>query len=212
MRLPENAKVLAPIREKLDNLKTSNKQGRDELLKLFAQTKKKLDTMGKDLAFLAIDVVGSTDMKQGEEKAIIELDFIEYKKFVEDKMKANGALKSAWTPDGVMICFASVEGAVRTAQKVITGLEAFNRDVKSMRLDFRVRCGINSGHVYFDESIPLEEISDRVIDIAGHMQKYAPPNNIYISKPAFEPMQDSEGFVPASKIVDGCEVYVWEKT
>ncbi|HDH50663.1 MAG TPA: hypothetical protein ENH04_04575 [Nitrospirae bacterium] len=127
-------------------------------------------------------------------------------------MKANGALKSAWTPDGVMICFASVEGAVRTAQKVITGLEAFNRDVKSMRLDFRVRCGINSGHVYFDESIPLEEISDRVIDIAGHMQKYAPPNNIYISKPAFEPMQDSEGFVPASKIVDGCEVYVWEKT
>jgi hypothetical protein len=34
--------------------------------------------MGRDLAFLSIDVCGSTEMKLGEEKAVIEHDFREY--------------------------------------------------------------------------------------------------------------------------------------
>ena len=74
-----------------------------------------------------------------------------------------------------------------------------------------VRCGINQGYVYFDEAIPLEEISDRVIDIAGHMQKNAPPNKICIAKPAIEPLQERNGFVPAGRVVDGYEVYMWGK-
>jgi hypothetical protein len=34
--------------------------------------------MGRDLAFLSIDVYGSTEMKLGEEIAVIEHDFREY--------------------------------------------------------------------------------------------------------------------------------------
>jgi len=211
INLPDDAAILAPVKKKLETLKTSSKADREALLKLFAETKKKLDTTGKDLSFLAIDVVDSTGMKEGEEKAIIEHDFIEYKKFVEDKLRSHGALKSVWTPDGVMICFPSVDAAVRTAREVIMGLDAFNKHVKSMKKDFMVRCGINSGFVYYDESLPLEEMSDRVIDIAGHMQKQAAPNNICIAKPAIEPMKESEGFVPASKVIDGYEVYIWGK-
>ena len=211
MRLKDDAKVLAPLQEKLESLAISSDHDRNELLKLFAETKKKLDTIGRDLAFLSIDVVDSSRIKQGEEKAAIEYTFREYKKLVNERTLANGALKSSWTPDGVMICFPTVDAAVRAAREVITGMEAFNKNVKLIREKIRIRCGINSGYVYFDESIPMEEISDRVIDTAGHMQKHAPPNSICIAKPAIEPAKESEGFVPTSRIVDGYEVYTWGK-
>ena len=211
MRLKDNAKVLAPLQEKLERLAVSNETDRNELLKLFAETKKKLDAIGKDLAFLSIDVVDSTGMKRGEEKASIEYTFMEYKKLVEERIAANGALKSSWTPDGVMICFPTLDAAVRTAREVVTGIEAFNEHAKVIQKDIRVRCGINSGYVYFDESIPIEEMSDRVIDTAGHLQKQATPNTICVAKPSVEPMTEIEDFVPASKFVDGYEVYIWGK-
>ncbi|OGW36811.1 MAG: hypothetical protein A2Y97_06060 [Nitrospirae bacterium RBG_13_39_12] len=211
MHLSDDAKILAPLKEKVEGLRTSTKKDRDELLKLFAETKKKLDKMGRDLAFLSIDVVDSTGMKDGEEKAVIEYDFKEYKKFVEGNINENGVLKSTWTPDGLMSCFPTVDAATRAARGVITGLESFNKHVKTLRRDFKVRCGINSGFVYFDESMPLEEISDRVIDIAGHLQKTANPNTICIAKPAIEPLKERTGFITVGKFVDGYEVYIWEK-
>ena len=163
--------------------------------------------MGKDLAFLSIDVVDSTGMKDGEDRAAVEHDFREYKRFVEGTLVAHGCLKSAWTPDGVMSCFMTVDAAARAAREVITGLDAFNRHVKMIRRTFMARCGVNSGFVYFDDSLPLEEISDRVIDIAGHMQKNAKPNSVCVAKPAIEPLNERSGFEPSGRVVDGYEVY-----
>jgi len=211
MNVSEDAQVLAPLKGKLEHLETSDKRDREELLRLFAETKRKLDAMGRDLAFLAMDVVDSTGMKAGEEKAAAEYDFMEYKRFVSGKLTLNGALKSTWTPDGVMACFPNIDAAVRTARDVIVGLDAFNKNVKTLRQDFRVRCGINQGYVHYDESVPLEEVSDRVIDIAGHMQKHAKPNTICIARSAVEPLQERNGFVPAGRVVDGYEGYMWEK-
>ena len=212
MNLSDNAVILTPLNQKLEQLKSANKKDREQLIKEFIETKKKLDEMGRDLAFLAIDIVDSTGMKQGEEKAIIEHDFKEYKRFVERTFVTFGSIKSTWTPDGVMSCFTSVDAAVRAAREVINGLGEFNKNVKSMRRDFMVRCGVNSGFVYFDESVPLEEISDRVIDIAGHMQKNAQPNTVCVAKPTIEPLNDRIGFEPANRFVDGYEVYEWKKT
>jgi class 3 adenylate cyclase len=196
-----------------DQLQTSTgtavKSDRDGLLKLYAETKKKLDTIGKDLAFLSIDVVNSTGMKQGEEKAAIEHDFMEYKELVENVINANNVQKSAWTPDGVMICFSSVEDAVNAAKHVIKGLKGFNADVKTIRGDFKVRCGINFGEVYSDETKPMEELTDRVIDVAGHMQKYASPNGIFMDKALVWTLEDRSGFEPAATEVDGYEAFVW---
>jgi class 3 adenylate cyclase len=212
MHLSDSAVVLTPLNEKLEQLKTAKKKDREELLREFIETKKKLDEMGRDLAFLAIDIVDSTGMKQEEEKAVIEHDFKEYKRFVERTLTVYGCLKTTWTPDGVMSCFTTVDAAVRAAREVINGLDEFNKTVKIMRRDFVVRCGVNSGFVYFDESMPLEEISDRVIDIAGHMQKHAKPNSVCVAKPTIEPLNDRIGFEPAGRMVDGYEVYEWMKS
>jgi class 3 adenylate cyclase len=212
MNLSDNAIVLTPLTKKLEELKHAKAKDREELLREFVETKKKLDAMGRDVAFLAIDVVDSTGMKQGEERGSVEHDFKEYKRFVERNLISHGCLKSTWTPDGVMCAFNSVDAAVKAAREVINGLDEFNRSVKSMRRDFAVRCGVNSGFVYFDESTPLEEISDRVIDIAGHMQKHAKPNTVCVAKPTIEPLNERNGFEPAGRVVDGYEVYEWKKS
>lgn len=181
---------------------------REQLLELYAQTKKSLEEQKKNLSFLAIDVVDSTGMKLGEDSALAERDFRQYKKLVERVIAAHKGLKAAWTPDGVMICFASVQNAVQAAQDLIRGLDHFNRSVKTIKADFKVRCGINAGNVLFDESVKMEEMTDRNIDIAGHMQKYAQANTIYVGAHAIEGIR-AHGFRPAQKQVDGHEVYEW---
>ncbi|MFA5140327.1 MAG: hypothetical protein WC728_13935 [Elusimicrobiota bacterium] len=182
---------------------------REELLEMMAQAKKQLDQQKKNLSFLAIDVVGSTKMKEGEEPALAQRDFIQYRKLVEKAIADNKGLKAAWTPDGVMICFRTVQNAVQAAQQVLNDLAHFNAHVKTLKADFVVRCGINAGSVLFDDAVPIEEITDRTIDIAGHMQKYAKPNTIYIGRHAIEGIRTASGFRPANTQVDGCEVYVW---
>ena len=108
-----------------------------------------------------------------------------------------------------MACFNNINDAVQAAQSIINGLDYFNKNVKAMRHDFKVRCGINSGFVYYDDSVPLEHYSDRTIDIAGHMQKYASPNTIFIAKQIIKPVKRNLEFVPTERVVDGLEVCEW---
>ena len=182
---------------------------RQELLKVFAETKKKLDTFGREVAFLAVDVVGSANMKAGEDPSTVQYDFEEYRRLVERIFRARGVLKSAWTPDGVMACFAHVEDACQAGKDVIKSLKHFNRDVKVSKADFAVRCGVNAGLVYFDDATPLETISDRVIDVAGHMQKHAEPNTVLVARKIIEPLRQLEEFTHTTQVVDGYEASVW---
>jgi class 3 adenylate cyclase/uncharacterized protein YggT (Ycf19 family) len=198
------------MHKKFAEIQHSKSSDRKELLKQFVKLKKTLDETGRHLAFLAIDVVDSTGMKAGEDKKIVEYDFMEYNNLVDKVLDSYGCLNSSWTPDGVMACFASVEAAVQAARKIITSLDDFNRNIKQMQKDFAVRCGINAGLVYYDINTPLESFSDQVIDIAGHMQKSAAPNTICIAKQAIEPVIEKEGFKMAGRKIDGVDVYEWK--
>ncbi len=209
MGLAKNSAHTSELNAKLATLKEGKKADREELLRLFAETKRKLSGMGRELAFLAVDIVGSTQMKVGEEQESIEHDFKQYKIFATEIFQANGVVKTAWTPDGVMACFSNIDTAMKAGKDVIRGLERFNREVKLMKMDFSVRCGVNAGYVYMDDSVPLEEVSDRVIDIAGHMQKYAEPNTVAVAKTVVEPITDRNGFKETAKVVDGYQVYAW---
>jgi class 3 adenylate cyclase len=211
MGLEKGSAVTSTLNAKLTALKDGSKEDREELLKIFAETKRKLSGMGRELAFLSIDVVDSTKMKIGEEQETVEYDFKQYKTFVDEILKANGVIKVAWTPDGIMACFSNIDTAVKTGKDVIRGLKHFNENIKLMKTDFRVRCGVNSGFVYMDDEVPLEDVSDRVIDIAGHMQKHAEPMTVSVAKTVVEPLTDRAGFQETAKIVDGYQVYAWSR-
>ncbi len=203
--------IVKELDKKLYDLEHAKPRDREDILKQFIETKKKLDVMGRDIAFLSMDIVDSTKMKEGEEKAFVEYDFREFKKFVSGTLATNNSLKSVWTPDGVMCAFYRVDEAVAAARQVIDGLESFNKNVKTIKMEFNIRCGINSGFVYYDDNLPLEEIADRVIDVAGHIQKKALPNTICIAKPSIEPLTIREGFIPTENVIDGYQVYEWKK-
>lgn len=197
--------------KKLESLQKKHGQAtdHDKLLEIYAEAKRTLDQHKRDVVFLSIDVVDSTGMKKGEDPEIAERDFRKYKHMVESALEANGALKAAWTPDGVMACFGSVPDAVRAGQAVVAGLAEFNGKVKAIRKDFAVRIGINAGTVYYDEEMPIEEMTDRVIDIAGHMQKHGTINAVCIARHAIEPHLKEFTFTDASREVDGCPVFEW---
>ncbi len=211
MGVEAGSSLTRELEAKVQAMKSGGKTDREELLKIFAETKRKLDGMGRELAFLAIDVVGSTAMKEEEDAAAAQIDFAEYRKMVESVFRANGVIKAAWTPDGVMACFSHIDTAVKAGQGVINALDHFNREVKLMKTNFAVRCGVNSGFLYLDDNMPLEQVSDRVIDIAGHMQKYAEPNTVAVPKTAIKPLANAAGFAPTHKVVDGLEVYHWQQ-
>lgn len=108
-----------------------------------------------------------------------------------------------------MGCFPKFELAFKAAREVINELEIFNKTVKLIKKDFAVRCGINSGIIHFDESLSLEDISDRTIDIAAHIQKQAESNTIYATKQSVKPLELHHYFLPADKNIAGYEIYKW---
>jgi len=181
---------------------------RNELLQEFIALKSKLDAMGQHCAFLAVDVVDSTGMKAGEDKHLTIYDFDRYNQIAISCLFDNGVVKYATTPDGIMSCFRSVDHAAKAATDLIQKIEIFNLNEKQIKRDFEMRCGINAGFVFI-EDMPLEQVTDQVIDIAGHMQKYAKPNTIYLSGSAFEFLKNRKGFNETTEVIDGQKVYVW---
>jgi hypothetical protein len=73
-----------------------------------------------------------------------------------------------------------------------------------------VRCGINTGEVIFPEEKAMEEISDEVVDVAGHMQKYATHQTLWMAKEVLSELTSADGFVQvADKLVDGRIPFEW---
>jgi class 3 adenylate cyclase/uncharacterized protein YggT (Ycf19 family) len=182
---------------------------REKLLEIYTQSKKSLDMKRRRVAFLSLDVVGSTEMKRGEDPGVVERDFRRYRRLVEQVIEKNNALKAAWTPDGVMICFGSVQDAVTSAQALIRRLGDFNRQTKTIRENFAVRAGIHAGEILFDDTVGMEQISDLAIDITGHMQKYAAPNSISLGQELLGQLDKPKEFQSAGREVDGLVVCEW---
>ncbi|MGQ3890738.1 hypothetical protein [Legionella sp. CNM-4043-24] len=198
------------LEKKLEQINTTKDKALAQKLHLeFMELKKKLESKSRFLAFLSIDVVNSTGMKNQEDKSMIQLDFLRFKRLIQKLLDKYGCVKSAWTPDGVMVCFDTVESAVSAAKESLFALKRFNSEKKQISHDFAIRCGIHAGHIYYDEKLPLEEITDQVIDIAGHMQKHAEPGTIAISKLSIKPVDNPIGFKDLGKKVDELEVCTW---
>ena len=208
LKVPAQSKIAVALDAKLQELQAGKTLDHQELLRIFAETKRKLDALGRDLAFLSVDIVGSTQMKQNEEPAAIQHDFIEYRKMVERVFARCRMLKAAWTPDGVMACFPSVNDAVQAGKDIIRELALFNRseaDQDRLLGSLRGQCRLR----LFRRDHAARDMADRVIDVAGHMQKYADPNTVAVAQNIVEPLNDRAGFAPAKRVVDGYEVYTW---
>ncbi len=190
--------------------RVDSEQGRDRLLKRYREIESALrETERKRCTFLSVDVVGSTKMKEHEAELPVTITFQAYMKMLEGIFEKYSAWKQSWTPDGVMVCFLDAESAVAAGKEVLRQLRVFNRTENLLRSRISVRCGVNEGAVPIFEDSKLEKIVHRVIDIAGHMQKYARPDTLWMSGEVRDLIRDSSGLMPTGKQVDGLHAYEW---
>jgi class 3 adenylate cyclase len=160
-------------------------------------------------AFLSIGVVDAEGMKLGAPAEKVARSFTAYEEMLEGVFRVTGAWKQAWTPENVMVCYHDVHGALHAAQSVLKGLEGFNTNRNELPRPFRVCCGVNEGEVVIFEDSKLQKVADRVIDVAGHMQKKAHPNCLWLSSEVYDRLEEKPGFHPAPAQVDGLKVFEW---
>jgi class 3 adenylate cyclase len=185
-------------------------KGREQLLKRYRELEDALKSARrKRCAFLSVDVVGSTAMKQGETETAISATFQAYEEMLKDIFEQHAAWKTAWTPDGVMVCFLQLDLAVAAGQEVLRRLKDFNQKHNKLRTSFRVRSGLNEGEVAIFEDSKLEKVVDHTIDVAGHMQKEGRPNALWLGAPVYNALGDKAGFRKTKSEVDGMIVYEW---
>ena len=194
----------------LATIAPDSEEAREELLTRYREIEEALkSSRRKHCTFLAIDLVASTQMKEGQGTTDITVSFRSYEETLKKIFKQYGAWKQAWTPDGVMICFLQRELAIGAAQRLLGNLGHFNATYNRLRTPFRARCGVHEGEVPIYEDTNLERLADRVIDIAGHLQKQGTPDTLWISEEVFNHISDKSGFRPLTNVVDGYKVYEW---
>ena len=186
-----------------DKAREKIQRRRDRVARLLEGSKR------RRCAFLSIDIVDPVELKVGKDPEMITRSFDAYEESLEGIFQATGAWKEAWTPDGVMVCYLQVGNAVEAARRVIEGLKGFNSVRNELRQPFRVRCGLNEGEVIIFEDSKLEKVADHVIDVAGHMQKNARPNSLWLSSEVYGHLEEKSGFQPADARVDGLTVLEW---
>lgn len=194
----------------LEGMAADSAQAREQLLKRYREIEGALKTAKrKRCAFLSVDVVGSTQMKIGQRETEVAATFQAYEEMLRKIFEQYGAWKQAWTPDGVMICFLNLDLAVAAAQRILQSLTHFNESDNKLRTPFKVRCGLNEGEVPIYEDSRLEKIAERVIDVAGHMQKQGAVNALWLGEEVYNLLSDKSGFRPTGSEVDGLKAFEW---
>lgn len=211
---PKKRPGLADVSDASDQalfkLSAESEHNRAILLKRYREIEEALKAAGsKNCTFLSIDVVGSTKMKVGEEATDIAATFQAYEELVRSTFDKYSIWKQTWTPDGVMTCFLDRELALGAAQRLLVDLKAFNAEKNKLRTPIEVRAGMSEGEVSIFEDTPMEKVADHVVDVAGHMQKFAREGTLWLGEDLYSKLKNKAGFEPTGKEVDGFAAYEW---
>jgi hypothetical protein len=101
---------------------------------------------------------------------------------------------------------------VDIAINILSGLKQFNKEQSSLRRYLNVRIGINTGTLLLDDVKDLGKITERDIDIAGHLQKYSRPGELLISASTCERIANKTDFRKRWQTIDDTVVYRYRRT
>jgi len=160
--------------------------------------------------FLSIDVVNSTKLKEGEDSLKVVQTFQAFHRYIAEHI--TGALASVFSGDGVMCLYEVPQKAVDVAINIFGGLKQFNKEQSSLRRYLNVRIGINTGTLLLDDVKDLGKITERDIDIAGHLQKYGRPGELLIAASTWERIANKNDFKKRWQTIDDTVVYRYRRT
>jgi class 3 adenylate cyclase len=186
-------------------------QDRQELLAQLHALREQLHSGEQSMAFLSVDVVGSTRLKQNADPLAVEFTFNEYHDFVERIAKKHGGRVHSTAGDGVTCAFDHSQSAFAAAKNMQAELIELNLHRNKLAVPLAIRCGIHSGNVLAPDATDVTSLNfATVIDIAAHAQKHAVPGGIAVTMSAAEEMSsDLESIGPVLEI-EGTRVAVWQ--
>lgn len=173
---------------------------RQELLRQLVSLQDKLKSGEQSIAFLSVDVVGSTRIKATADPLSVEFTFNEYHQFVESVAKRHGGRVHSTAGDGVTLAFDHPQPAFAAAKLLQTGIFELNTFKNKVGQPLVLRCGVHSGTVMTPQAGDIKSINfAHVIDMAAHMQKAAPPGGIAVSDAAAAHLPGGPNGVGAEK-------------
>jgi hypothetical protein len=111
-----------------------------------------------------------------------------------------------------MCLYEAPQKAVDVAINIFSRLKQFNKEQSSLRRYLNVRIGINTGTLLLDDVKDLGKITERDIDIAGHLQKYGRPGELLISAATWERIANKTDFRKRWQTIDDTVVYKYRRT
>ncbi len=152
------------------------------LLNQMVEIQAKLRTGERSVAFLSLDIVGSTRMKASSDALDVEFTFGEYQRYVQRAVSKYGGTIHSTAGDGTTCAFDSPAQAFSAARYIQAGLLEFNQFRNRIGSPIEVRAGIHFGTVVIQGDDIRDVNYAHVIDLAAHLQKEAPPGGIAISE------------------------------
>lgn len=135
--------------------------------------------------FVDIDVVGSTQLKVGEDEFGVIYSFEEFHKWQKEKIEGGGGRLLNAIGDETMSMFDEPEQALLVLREMLDDLPRFNASERNrLKGDFTFRAGVHLGEVIRDTTI--EKAYSHVLDLAGHLQKLAPNGSVAVSQLVYE--------------------------
>lgn len=162
-------------------------------------------------SFVDVDVVDSRRMKSGGEKAEhIIVSFDRFRAFVSDLCAEFGGQVLNSNGDELMCFFEDPAGALLAGSAILERLDGFNREANLLGKPFRFRIGVHTGVSLVDLRAGVA-YSD-VLDTAGHIQKQAEPNSMWLSQQTVDSVPKGLPVTPAGELAgDGTTLYRVER-
>lgn len=184
---------------------------RQQLLKQLVELQTRLKSGEQLVAFLSVDIVGSTRIKELADPLSIEYTFTEYHQFVERITRKYGGRVHSTAGDGLTCAFDTATQAFNAAKNIQAGMIELNTFGNKTGIPLVLRAGVHAGTVLTPTPGDISSLNfAHVIDIAAHMQKLAPPGGIVVSTPASEGLPGGPESVGRERVVtQNVEGIVW---
>lgn len=184
---------------------------RQDLLRQLVEIQDKLRSGEQGVAFLSVDIVGSTRLKQGADPLSVEFTFNEYHRYAESIAKKHLGRVHSTAGDGITMAFDHPRNAYQAARNLIAGLIELNTFRNKIGKPIEVRCGIHAGTVTAPDAGDIRSLNfASVIDIAAHLQKEAPTGGIAISEYAAALVPGGPNAIGTERLeVSGVQAVIW---
>jgi len=132
--------------------------------------------------FVSIDVLGSTQLKAGENEQDIMATFLNYHKQVKDLAYTHHGDVISITGDGMLCRFQRPEDGVHMAEGILLELALFNKKQNRLTKPMHLRMGIHTGEVRELQGVSSGQWISPTLDCTAKLQQNAPADTIRLSE------------------------------